>query len=162
MALSTIKDYERELLVAGYVRNIGNTYKIKNIPLDINDIIYLYQRLCDEWSEKYSSANATIDSSGSMITINSNDYVTAFGTNVVSGGVFIWRIKMISFTHNKDIGGPPFVGITEDDEGNLKTCQNSCKFDGRGYMYFGKWGATTGWTKRERDLDIKWMNQGDI
>ena len=49
MALSK-KDNRQELLVAGYIRNVEKSYQM-NIPGDITDIIYLYQRIYDEWIE---------------------------------------------------------------------------------------------------------------
>ena len=49
------KNYRRELLVAGYVRDMKTIHKIKNVPSEINDIIYSYQRLLDVWNKKYSN-----------------------------------------------------------------------------------------------------------
>ena len=68
---------------------------------------------------------------------------------------------MISFTHSEqNIGAPPFVGITEDDEQHLKGSQHSCTFDHRGYMFFGKAGFTTSWTTRPANFDCQWKTPG--
>ena len=127
--MATVKDERGELLVAGYVRNIEKVYKILNIPIEINDIIYLYQRLYDEWSREYASEKITIDETGSIVKINRTGHATvpAFGSHIVTQDAFKWRIKMKVFTYdkNKD-GSPPYIGIVEDVK-ELKESINSKK-----------------------------------
>ena len=42
--MSTEQEFMRELLVWGYIRNLESQYQIENIPVDINNIILLFQR----------------------------------------------------------------------------------------------------------------------
>ena len=88
----------RELLAWGYVRNIEKLHKDLNIPLEINNIIYLYQRLCDEWSQEYKSKYTSVDADKSIVTVNTNDSVTMYGQKVIKEGLFIWKVKIISIT----------------------------------------------------------------
>ena len=57
------KQYEPELLVAGFVRGIEAMYTMQNIPNEIISVIYIYEYFSDEWSKKYSSNNIIIDDS---------------------------------------------------------------------------------------------------
>ena len=56
------------LLVWGYTRNIEKEHKHLNIPEEINNIIYLYQKLCDEWDRKYCHPALEIDADISGIS----------------------------------------------------------------------------------------------
>ena len=163
MATSTKKDRRRELLVAGYVRDIERAHKIHRIPAEINDIIYLYQRLYDEWSKQYSSKKVTIDEIGSMITMHCDQDVTAFGCHVVTKGIFKWRIKMVKFTYDEKIdGSPPYVGIIEDNEEYMEEYKNSCDWDENGYLLCCKIGRLLCGDILTSDYPCRWNKEGDI
>ena len=42
--MATERDLKKELLVWGYIREVGKQYKHMIIPIEINDITYLYQQ----------------------------------------------------------------------------------------------------------------------
>ena len=46
--MSTTETDITKLLISGYVRTIQDRFAIRNIPLAINEIIYLYQTPLDE------------------------------------------------------------------------------------------------------------------
>ena len=129
----------RELLVWGYMREIEKVHKNLNIPFEINEIIYLYQRLYDEWSEKYKSEHISIDANKSMVTINTNNAITIYGKEVVKEGIFKWKVKIISFTYN-DFGSYPHIGIVQDNENDLNNYLGNTDFDDFGYLLCGKSG----------------------
>ena len=81
------RKHKQELLVWGYIREIQKLYTINNFTFDINDIIYAYQKICDEWSTKYSSTNITMDETRSMIVLKQAS--TAFGDTIVDQGTFV-------------------------------------------------------------------------
>eukprot|EP01084_Bolivina_argentea_P227005 383392_1 len=124
------------LLVAGYVRNIELTHNLSNIPREINNIIYIYQRLCDIWSEEYSSSWVEIDSTKSKIKFETSSDATAFGKTVVTEGIFVWRVQIISIKFGV-WQAPPYVGIVEATEQNLYSFQNSSSFEDAGYQLCG-------------------------
>ena len=159
--MATVKDEKGELLVAGYVRNIEKVYKILNIPIEINDIIYLYQRLYDEWNKEYSSKKLIIDETGCMITFNTSARAIAVGSHIVENGTCIWRIKMKSFTYDpKSDGSPPYVGIIEHVEeiGNFRRWSKSIE-----YELCGKSGRLLHSHKIIKNKsDCRWNKEGDI
>ena len=53
-----------------------------------------------------------------MITIDTDDKMKILGSHIVSEGVFTWKIKIVSFTFT-GFGGPPLIGIIEDDKDYL-------------------------------------------
>ena len=114
-------DHKQELLVWGYVRELEKVYKFSNIPHEINDIIYSYQRLCDQWSEKHSDEHLKLNADKSIVTCQGNHEVsTAYGDTKVEQGIFEWRIKILSLTRPKPTSvhmhvAGPFVGIIEDE-----------------------------------------------
>ena len=117
----------QKLLVCGFVRNMEQVYKSLNIPLEINDIIYLYQRLCEEWNKKYSHPKAIIDETKANIKFIDGMRQTVFGNYVVEEGVFRWKLKIISFNNMRDGYGYPYIGIIEND------------VDLTGYQNYGFW-----------------------
>ena len=101
---------KRELLVYGYIRNIETQYKHLNpIPIENNNIIYLYQRLCDEWSEKYKSKHVTISHQG-IVSINHGADLSIYGKEAVTRGVFIWIVKIIEFNGHPG-SDLPYIGM---------------------------------------------------
>ena len=122
--MTTTEKKQKQLLVVGYMGVMERMYKLKTIPVDICNIIYSYMKCCDEWSVKYSSHDIDINATNNMITINTKDHNTAFGQHVVEEGIFIWRIKMISI-HRGIYQAPPYVGIMEDNEDNLRAYKES-------------------------------------
>ena len=165
--MATSRNQKQELLVWGFIREIEKVYKIMNVPFEINDIIYLYQRIYDEWSKKYSSDNVIINNdTKSMLTINTKEYVTAFGSHIVTEGVFKWKIQMQKMTNKPGFGKPPFVGIMEDSEANLKRYKDDCNWDDNGYQFCAQSGALfCPYTEREKKTDkyeCRWMQKGEI
>ena len=94
--MATKRNTKQKLLVWGYIREVEKVYEIANIPSEINDIIHLYQKICDKWSKKYSSKQIKIDEFESMIFAEQDDRSTVFGEAVVSEGIFTWRIQIMS------------------------------------------------------------------
>ena len=165
MIMATQSDYRGRMLVWGYVRNVEKQYKDMNIPLEINDIIYLYQRIREEWDEKYSSKDIKIDETKSMITVTSNESPTVYGTHSVSEGIFVWKIRMISW-EPATWGSPPFVGITEDIDKHLVEYKNVSGWTTKGYEMCGKTGGLysppEGNHYTTPSYKGRWDEQGDI
>ena len=87
------------LLVWEYIRNIEKQYETLNIvPVEINNIIYFFKRLYDEWNTKYKFKHVTIDQDGPLVTVQSGKEIMMCGKEIIKKGVFIWRIRIISFT----------------------------------------------------------------
>ena len=150
-----------ELLVWGYIRNIQKMYRHLNIPFEINDIIYLYQRVCDEWCQKYKSIDISIDTDKSMVTANTDCSVTMYGQQVVNEGVFKWGVKIISFTREGH-SGYPFVGIVKNNEEDLEEFLNDTDFDLFGYQYCGGTGNFYNKNDQLGTADFTWNQNGDI
>ena len=166
--MATERDYRRELLVWGYIRQLEKIHNDMNIPIEINDIIYLFQRIYDQWDKKYSNEHIMIDQEKSMITFNApnnHEFVTAFGSHSVSKGIFKWKIKLLSFVNNGLHGGSPFVGIIEDKEELVQSSQSG-DWDGYGYQFCGGSGNLySEWAYRENkaiDYGCKWKEEGDV
>ena len=138
--MASKKNHKRELLVAGYVRNVETIHKIKSVPIEINDIIYLYQRLLDVWNKKYSNEGVVIDESTGIMSVNSEEDVTAYGSIIVSKDVFKWRIKLVSVGEN-DIVTPSFIGIIENEEALLMRYQDRFHWDRNGCQLCGGSGS---------------------
>ena len=115
MATSTVQ----KLLVAGYMRKVEKNHISLTIPAEINDIIYLYQRYCDQWDDEISSDDINIDEQSSIITIDDNEYCTAFGKHIVTQGIFVWRLKFVTVKRD-GWHAPPYVGIMENNDKNIK------------------------------------------
>ena len=105
----------RQLLVCGFVKRIEQKFKIMNVPKEIHDIIYLYQKFYDEWSRKYSHHDIEINQKEGMITVNTPNDASAYGTTIVSEGIFIWRVKIVLFDYDV-YGGIPYIGIIKNDQ----------------------------------------------
>ena len=118
--MSTQRNKKLELLVWGYIRSIALIHKSLNIPLEINDIIYLYQRLRDEWSKKYSNKNLLINEIGTKLSINSAKLQTAYGQHVVQEGIFIWKLKILSNKISKHQYAKRMAGVGLDDDSSSK------------------------------------------
>ena len=122
---------ERRLLVWGYIRNVEKMYKSLNIPFEINDIIYLYQTLYDEWSTKYKSKDISIDADRTIVSVKTKGNITMYGREVIKKGIFTWKVKFISFPYDN---GYPLVGIVENDDSMLQRFVNNVDFDEFGYL----------------------------
>ena len=160
--------YQQELLVWGYIREIEKLYKINDIPFDINDIIYLYQKICDQWSAKYSSSNIKIDETRSKIIVK-KDSSTAFGDTVVTEGKFVWRLQIKHMGEGVNIDGEsPYVGIIEDNIKSLVRYKNSDDWDGDGCQLAAGYGNVYCNMQPEEHInaeqyyDCQWDKDGDI
>ena len=166
--MSTGTRQNQELLVWGYVRENERAYKIRNMPLDINKVIYLYLKLCDEWNVQHSSQNMKIDKTRSIIHVKTS-YATAYGDTVVSQGKFVWRLQ-ISSPNDDDTETfeSPYIGIIEDKRLLLKKYRDSAKWDMHGYQLLagGDGSIYTRMTHSKNDKTRKyqcvWMEEGDI
>ena len=134
--MPTKKKYRQELLVWGYMKEMENVYKIQNMPLEINDIVYLYQTLYEEWSKKYTHESLRIDESGLVLTGESSECRTAYGESSISEGTFTWKIKIISARYKGDAlyGDGPYIGIIEDDEKHLDKYKEDGNWEYHGYQ----------------------------
>ena len=142
------------LLVWGYIRNIQKMYGDLETSLEINDIIYLYQRLYDEWDEKCKSSDISINADKSWINV--------CGTASVTDGIFKWKIKIISFPE-LIFPDQPYVGIIIDNEQNLICHSNDVDFDYGGYLICGGDGDFYSMGAYKDALEnCKWQKSGDI
>ena len=166
--MTTSINKTQELLVWGFVREIEKIYKIRNIPFEINDIIYVYQKICDRWSRKYSSKQIKINQSGSVITVDSDQlYPTAFGGVIVNKdiqGSFKWRLKILSLIYDGDYGmEAPYIGIIIDDEKNLVKYKDDDNWDDCGYQLCAANGILCcNMSFRTEPYWCKWCKDGDI
>ena len=165
-------DAKQELLLWGYMREVERIYKIRNIPHEINNIIYLYLKICDKWSRKYSSNYIKINECNTLINVEGNVTHTAFGEMVVSEGVFVWRIQILALVHDGSYLEAPFIGIIEDDEGKLEFYRDSdiwgycgyqlCAGDtGQLFCYMDYKQGTPKHIETE-DYRCEWKEDGDI
>ena len=167
--MARVKEYEQKLLVAGFIRGIEKMYKIKNIPNEINDIIYLYQRLYDEWDTKWTNDYVNIDETNTTITIKEDDesnmgHAIAFGKRVVSEGIYIWKIKIICIKLTFE--SPPYVGIIENNEEYLKRYRDDFLWDNVGYQLCGGnsvlCGPLSSNYHKTSDYQCLWKKEGDV
>lgn len=160
-----------ELLVYGYVRDIEKECEFLNIPKEIPNLVYLYQKLCDEWDIKNSHPDLTIFGNLSTIRLEMNDRtrteMTAFGAQKVTEGIFKWRLKIISLKLGR-FDASPYIGIIEDTDDNLKKYKTSGAWQQVGYQLcagnsrlwwcgYGDKGANA-----ERGYNCYWNKNGDI
>ena len=66
-----------------------------------------------------------------MVTVNTNGSVTMYGTEVITKGIFTWKVRMISFPYSN---GYPFVGIFQNDDSLLQQFVTDVDFDQYGYL----------------------------
>lgn len=160
MASSTLT--KRELLVAGYVRNMETECRIKNIPKVISEVIYSFQKFCDEWDDKYSHKNFKIDYVQNMITCTTDGMMTAYGSHKVESGKFTWRLRLKSYTYCKSGAFPPYVGIIRDNDAELKRYENSNGWEDVGYQLSSAptCFATDG--DVAQDYKCSWCKNGDV
>lgn len=163
MALS--KNSRKEFLIAGFVKKIEKKYKIKNIPLAINDVIALFLRLYDSWNREYSYKDAEIDESGQIVTMSTGAYMSVFGSYVVTEGVYKWSIKLVKYLEYGEFGAwSPYVGLIEDDEEYIKQYLNDNNWDKYGYQISS---APAQYNRGEGSIatpnfGCRWCKEGDI
>ena len=160
--MSTIYSDRGELLVCGYIRHIEKEYETLCIPEEIGDIIYSYQRSCDEWDKEHSNKHLIIDSNEGIVCFESESEMTAFGKQIVCKGIFKWTLKIISIKPR--IFEPcPYIGIIDCDEDNLKEHVNDGSWETVGYQLCagnnGLWGRSLGITASYKCL---WCQINDI
>lgn len=156
-------DYDRkELLVWGYIRDIEKMYIHFNIPIEINDIIYLYQRFYDAWCQKYKAECVEIDADQSMVSIDTKSGVTVYGEEVIKQGIHEWKVNIISF---KIFDGSsfPHIGIIENDEDVLLEYLTNTNFDDFGHLFCGGVGDAYSFAEQLDDIkaNFVWMKKGD-
>ena len=160
----------RKLLVDGYIRNIETVYRTLDIPIEIIDIIYLYQKLYDSWSKKYSHTSAIIDDVTNVITFNSGKPCTAYGCHVVDTGIFKWKIKILSrCDEDKRCHHYPYIGIIKDDNEVLQTFADDPDWESEGYQFCGGSGqfygmnlyGHVGYSYVPFD-NLRWKEPGDV
>ena len=96
----------RPLLVSGYVRNSVQQLKIKRYPLEINKIIYLYQKLYEEWNQQCTHPDVIIDADDSSRSIWKYrvfklNTATAYGLKKVKSGIFEWKLQIMDFRYDQ-------------------------------------------------------------
>ena len=157
--MAKVKDYKQELLVAGFVRELQMVYKIKKIPKEIIDIIYIYQHFCDKWNKKHSFNDITIDEIRNSITFNTEGISTAYGSIQVEDGIIKWKIKIISTTRDEE-DDYPFIGIIKDNEHVLDHFKDDDCWESHGYQFCGGTGKCNGMDRaKQRLLQIRWNKQ---
>ena len=150
------------LLVYGYIREIEEEYKIRSIPKEIREIIYLYQKFSDEWDKKVSHQDLII--SGSSIRWENQNEMTAFGSYAVSEGIWNWKLKIKSLVGDMFIACP-YIGIIEsEDENTLIHYQDRGNWQKCGYQLCA--GNNGLWTRYgqciTRDINCVWNRVDDI
>ena len=162
--MSTVYSDRQELLVCGYVRNIEKEYETLCIPEEIGDIIYSYQRSCDEWDKDHSNKLLIIDSNKGIVSFENESEMTAFGKQIVCKGMFKWTLKIISIKAR--IFEPcPYIGIIDCGGDNLTEHANDGSWETVGYQLCagnnGLWGRCDGfgsyqclWCKVDDVLEI--------
>ena len=155
----------KELLVYGFVREIQEAYKTLQMPMEITEIIHLYQKLCDEWSKKYCNPFIEIDTLGCMVYSTSGADLTAYGTHVVSDGIYKWRIKIIQLT-TFGASHPPYIGIIENDEKYITAYTNNINWEKYGYQLAARSGRLYGYvgvnSPKTSDYKCIWQENGDV
>ena len=136
--MSTKRRLETELLVWGYIRGIEKEYDSLNIPTEIKDIIYSFQRFYEIWSKKYSNPGLVIDEDGTKFTIPTDRTFTAYGDFVVKEGIFVWTLKIVVMNHKEyEDEFPdafPYVGLIMDNEDKLLYYQDVGHWNEYGYQ----------------------------
>lgn len=114
--------------------------KQQYIPLDVQDLIYKFYTVCDEWDRKYERQTKTRISNyldRSVIHFNHDNETlsvisSVYGTKRIKKGIQRWRLRM---TH---ISKPEFshirVGIIKADPENLNDYLNSVRWFHCGYQ----------------------------
>ena len=157
--MATERDLRRELLVWGYIREFGKNYKLMIIPVEINDVIYLYQRFYVRWSKEHSHKDFLIN--GQSLTFNSKNVQTAFEGNEVKEGVFKWKLKIVTNTMDYSKATTfPYIGIIESNTRNLKKYINKGSWQSVGCQLCPH-GATFGHGVATL-TGCEWYKQGDI
>ena len=165
-SVSYLWNESRALLVHGDIRNIESDCDILNVPKEIKDIVYMYQKLCDKWDKTKSHKDAIINENLSHIRFKMKGLhgVIAFGAEIVSQGIFKWTLKIMSVKHKK-LDASLYIGIMENDEWNFIHYKSSGSWQRVGYQ---SWAGNGGLWCRDRDeydseeYDCLWENDGDI
>ena len=125
------KRIETNILVSGYIRNVGKEYKLL-IPQDINSVCFDYWliKVCDEWDTKYAPEN---EINGQIIQLKRERLLSVYGKQSVNEGSYLWQIRF-----NTDIEWF-CVGVIVDDEDILDTYRNSNFYDKRWMFFIYKW-----------------------
>ena len=167
--MATVGSHKQELLVAGYVREIEIMYKLINIPVEIIDIIYLFQQFCDVWNKQYIHKDILLDSIANTITFTSDIKVvvaTAYGTNMIEDGIHKWKIKILSISSDVESSAVPLVGIIKSDEQVLKKYLDNPAWEYDGYQFCAGSGFFYGMNNPNDRKDVfsklTWNKANDI
>ena len=157
--MSANRKDKQQLLVWGYIKEIGELYQINNIPLEINEMIYLYHKIMhDEWSKKYSCIDTIIKNNDVKITSNLNG--TVFGEAVIDKGVFKWVIKIKSICYNDIFAMSPYIGIVDNNALiRNEVFTDSTNWHDYGYQLNAQNGNMSSWGF---DIDATLHNRGGI
>ena len=108
--------------------------KISNIPEVISEVIYSFQKFCDEWDDKYSHKYLKIDNVQNMITYTTDNMMTAYGSQTVKSGKFTWRLRLKSYTYCRAGAFPPYIGIIQDNDAMMKRYEDGNGWEAVGYQ----------------------------
>lgn len=152
-----------ELIVWGYLHRHEKRRTSLNIPEDIKNMIFMFERVCDEWNKEYSHKKIKIDEIMNTISIKNGRTRTAYGSLVAKHGIVAWRIKIISITLEQNLARSfPYVGIIENKEKILKQYQTGCYWDDDGYQFCGRFGYIRGMKIPNSSINATWYKEGDI
>ena len=86
------KRIKTDILVSGYVRNMGKNYELL-IPEPIKDMCFLFWliKVCDEWDKESSSKGIKID--GQIVVKTGSTTQSIYGRESISTGSYSWQIK---------------------------------------------------------------------
>ena len=159
--MSTQQELRGELLVWG---RLEKECQIDNIPEDINNIILLFQKVCDLWDREYSNTDLEFDEDGSSVILKNDAWVTAYGQAVVKSDIYKWRIKIENLEQDQKYREGPYVVIIVDKVQYLKQYISSDGWDEDGYQLLAGLGniAFCIGEQVEFESDCSWSKEGDI
>ena len=116
----------QRLVVSGYIRKIISSF----IPIDLEDLIFQYQKACDEWDSDYLGSWATIKDDNKSIVqfIGCGGIQTIYGSTVIHSNSYTWRLKILDLQEYSEYTTIPldadvYIGVIPDNSTYLKKFQ---------------------------------------
>ena len=164
--MSTEQELRRELLVWGYIRNAEKQYQIENIPEDINNIILLFQKVCDLWDREYSNTDdLEIHQDGSVFTVADKHWPTAYGKAVVKEGIYVWQLRIEEMASDDEYREGPFVGVIQNTKEYLMAYEVTDGWDQCGYQWASESGQLYTSMREGDGIESQhdyWYKEGDV
>ena len=158
----TLSIEKRILVTFGYVHDIERNYELSSAtPVEINEIIWSYNKCTDTWNDKYLNKEQ-IQLQGNKIKSLTETTATIYGNISLSSGSHTWKLRIVARPKNS-YRQQPFIGFIKDEPAVLKNFVASFRWylKDNGYIYcsgdgiHGYNSATLGCGKRcKNDNDI--------